>query len=87
MKIIIVSHGDLSLAMLRSAEMIVGPLPQAEAFGLQPAAETEQFLQQIEQAIAIAIDKKEEIVVFTDLFFGTPFNIVNRLYEKYSFLH
>lgn len=74
--IVIVAHGDLGEALVRAAEMIVGP--QANLFAVSlwpeesPAALEEKLLATLRQA------GQHPALVLVDLLGGTPFNVVAR---------
>lgn len=85
MKFILVSHGDLAKSMLGSAQMIVGEQEDAQAFGLYPQDDISNLKNQLRMAIAETGD--EEIVCFTDLFSGSPFNAVVSLMGEYPIRH
>lgn len=85
MKFILVSHGDLAKSMLGSAQMIVGEQEGAVAFGLYPTDD----IGGLKDKIKTAIDEMagEEIICFTDLFSGSPFNAVVSLMGEYPIRH
>lgn len=85
MKFILVSHGDLAKSMLGSAQMIVGEQDGAQAFGLYPKDDIGGLKDKIQQAIE-ELDG-EEIICFTDLFSGSPFNAVVSLMGTYPIRH
>jgi len=81
MKLLLMSHGNLAIEALKSAEMILGPLTGVKAIGLQPSQGPEDLQGEAEQFIDIA--KDESVVVMVDLLGGTPSNVVVRLLAKY----
>ncbi len=87
MKIILVSHGDLAKAFLDAAQMIIGPQEDVCVFGLYPEASLEEFEQNISKKIAEYLEQNEEVFVFTDIFFGTPFNTMVRLMNQHKVHH
>lgn len=73
--IVIVSHGDLGSAMIKSAELILGT--QVGVFSVSVSSislEVESFRHDIIEKIDEA-DNGEGVIVLTDLFGGTPSNI------------
>lgn len=72
--LLIVAHGDLAGAMLRTVEHVVGPLDGARAIGLEPNDDLAARRAEIE-ATAAEIDAGAGVVIVTDLFGGTPANL------------
>lgn len=86
MKYIFVSHGDLAKSILGSAQMIVGEQPDAKAFGLYPTDDIGGLKDQVKAAIE-EFGGKEDIICFTDLFSGSPFNAVVAMMGDYPIRH
>ncbi|MFT8878248.1 MAG: PTS sugar transporter subunit IIA [Oenococcus sp.] len=86
MKLILVSHGPLSQALLQSAEMIVGKVAGVTALSLQSGMSPDTLQAQIE-----AVIKKDaadsDIVVALDLLGGTPANVTSKLLAVYPQLN
>ncbi|MCX7957490.1 MAG: PTS sugar transporter subunit IIA [Deltaproteobacteria bacterium] len=72
--ILIASHGRLGEEMVRTAEFIYGEIPRLKAANLganePPAAHREKIKLMIEQ-----LDEGDGVLILTDIFGGTPFNI------------
>lgn len=86
MKIILVSHGDFAKGLLASAQMIIGEQEKVSAFGLYRTETTEILRARLEEAIKDS-NENEEILFLTDLFHGTPFNVVVSLMNEYPIYH
>lgn len=85
-KFLFVSHGDLSKAMISSMEMIAGDQTEAiEAIGLYKNENPELLERRIRDFLEA--NTKEDVLVFTDLVSGTPFNVVGSLMQEYPFGH
>ncbi|MDY6848352.1 MAG: PTS sugar transporter subunit IIA [Geoalkalibacter sp.] len=73
--LVIASHAGLALEMLRATEMIVGPIEDAEAVGIQREDSVEDARAALAAAIeAVRVDG-EGVLIMTDLFGGTPANL------------
>jgi PTS system mannose-specific IIA component len=72
--IVIVTHCNLGLELIRSAEFIVGKLGKAEAVSLNPEDQVESLRGKIAKAIE-EMDSGEGVILLTDMFGGTPSNI------------
>ncbi len=72
--IVIVTHCHLGQELIRSAEFIVGRLPQIRAVSLNPEDQVEALRGKIVKAIE-EVDSGEGVLLLTDMFGGTPSNI------------
>jgi len=81
--IIVVSHGDLAKAYVDSATMLVGEPEQLSIAGIYPGDSPETFYSLVEQCIKDS-DTGDGVVALTDLYGGTPNNMVARLSREYN---
>lgn len=72
--ILAVSHCRLAHEMLGVAELIVGPLRQCKAIGLDLDQDVEEMTRQVQESIR-EVDSGKGVLILTDLFGGTPANI------------
>lgn len=73
--IVIVAHGGLSEELVSTTRLIIdGELPAVTSVAISGLEEPHEIKQSIEQAIA-QVDDGDGVVVFTDMFGGTPSNI------------
>lgn len=86
-KIIVFTHGDLSYALKRSAEMIAGPLNNVITFQLNEGCDLEEKEKEVEKTIVENQMKGYEVLVLTDIFYGSPFNIIVNLMNRFSIYH
>jgi PTS system mannose-specific IIA component len=73
--IVIVTHGDLGTELLRTAEEIVGRLPRVEAVSIHAAEKIERARRKIETVVQ-RVNDGSGVLILTDLFGGTPSNLV-----------
>ena len=71
-RIVIAAHGDLAGALLATAELICGHLPDVHAVGLRPDDSPESYR---ERFLIAASDAGQPLLVLTDLAGGTPHNV------------
>lgn len=81
--IVIVSHGNLATEVLKTAELIVGKIENAEAIDIDPKTSMEQIHNDIERAIK-SVDKGDGVLVMTDMFGGTPSNLSLSFLGRYN---
>jgi PTS system mannose-specific IIA component len=78
--VVVVSHGDLADALIRSARMIAGDFSGVYGVSLFPGETPEVFGARLSvQLDAVA---GQETLVFIDLFGGTPYNVAARLLQR-----
>lgn len=87
MHIIVISHGEFSKGAIQAAAMIVGECENISAIGLDPQDDLESMGAKIENEIIRNHAEKEEILILSDLYFGSPFNSVVSLMTKYKISH
>jgi PTS system mannose-specific IIA component len=71
---VIVSHGQLGKELIATAEMIVGKIPNITSVSIDVTSDVETSREQIRQAIK-SVNSGTGVVIFTDMFGGTPSNI------------
>ena len=86
MKVIVVSHGSYANGLIDTVQMIAGEQEDLEAFGLMPEESVETLKEKIRKSIENT-ESGEEILILTDLFYGSPFNTVISLMPEYDFYH
>ncbi len=74
--VVLVSHGDLSSQLIKSAEMIAGESEGVYSVSLYPGETPEDF----EKKLNLVLDKigDEETIILMDIFSGTPYNVSAR---------
>ena len=73
--LVIVTHSNLAVAFLKTAEMILGILRNAEAVCLEKEDSVDVMNRKISEAIKNTGREGDGVVVMTDMFGGTPSNI------------
>ncbi|HEY4690364.1 MAG TPA: PTS sugar transporter subunit IIA [Anaerolineae bacterium] len=71
--VVIAAHGDLAHALRRSAEMIVGEQDSVATVALNSQDSPDHLRAAIREAIG-QVDRGAGVIVFVDLFGGTPGN-------------
>jgi PTS system mannose-specific IIA component len=72
--LVIVCHEDMGEELVRAAEMIVGRIEAVETVGVKQDSAPETLRDRIQGAIK-KVDRKKGVMLFTDMFGGTPSNI------------
>lgn len=86
MKIIVVSHGDFSKGLVSSVQMVVGEQKDLVAYGVYPQEDREELTKKIKHEL-VSKSTDEDVLVLSDIFHGTPFNVSVALMEYYDFYH
>ncbi|BEU88621.1 PTS sugar transporter subunit IIA [Selenomonas sp. TAMA-11512] len=85
-KMVVVSHGNMAAGMVHSAQMLAGRQEGLVAYGLQPEDDRSVLLENIRKELESRAEG-DEIIVLSDLFHGTPFNVAVELTEHFDFYH
>lgn len=85
MKIILVSHGRFSQGLKDGVQMLLGPQEDIEAFVLSAEEPPTELGERLEAALSP--EDEGNIVFFTDLYFGSPFNQVVELSRTHDIYH
>ena len=72
--LVVVCHEDMGAELVRAAEMIVGRIEAVETVGVKQDSAPETLRDRIQGAIR-KVDRKKGVMLFTDMFGGTPSNI------------
>ena len=78
--VVVVTHGQLATELLNAAEMIVGDLPRFAAVSIGWHDDVQIARGEIEQAIQ-RVQGDAGVLVLTDMFGGTPSNLVMAFLE------
>ena len=73
--IVVVTHSGLAAELVRSAEMILGPLAGVETVSVDRGMSVEMAKEKLSQAIGRSGRDGDGVLIMTDLFGGTPTNI------------
>jgi PTS system mannose-specific IIA component len=71
--LVLVTHAGLAGALLRSAEMIIGPIACCEQVEVAPQERAEEIMGRVVAAVEKA--SADGAIIMTDLFGGTPSNM------------
>lgn len=72
--LVMVCHEDMGAELLKAAEMIVGKIDSAATVSVKQESAPELLRDELEAAIK-KVDRKKGVMLFTDMFGGTPSNI------------
>lgn len=70
--ILLLSHGNFAIELLKSAEMIIGKQKNVQALSLLPGEDPVDFIVKVRGALA---ELPEDTLILNDLFGGTPSNV------------
>lgn len=81
-RIFAISHGEMAIETLKSAEMIMGPLEDIIAIPFYSNESREQLMDKIEEELSA--EDENDYLFIVDLKGGTPFNVSLLLSNKYN---
>ncbi len=79
--IIIISHGKFASGLLDAVRMITGEQKQIHAIAFNESQSPDNLKKNVEDSLQL-IDEGEGVLLFTDLFGATPFNVAMRVYME-----
>lgn len=79
--IIVGTHGNFAVELLKTCEMICGKVNNAKAVTLVPGEGSEDIVRKYETALA-ELDCSDGVVFLNDLFGGSPYNAACRVAVK-----
>ena len=79
--IVLVAHNDFAESIKRVAEHVVGPLPDVICISVLPEDDIDLKRKEIQTAIR-KVDRGKGVVLLTDMFGGTPSNLVISLMKE-----
>ena len=83
--ILLVTHGNFGKELLKSSELIIGKVENAESIPFEQGESFEELLAKVEEAVERLSD--DELIVFTDMYGGSPFIAVSRVMKGMNFYH
>jgi PTS system N-acetylgalactosamine-specific IIA component len=78
-RIVVAGHGSFPTAMLSTAELICGSIPEALAVGLDPHETPDSFADKMRAAIG---HDGRRVLVLCDLLGGTPYNVASSIARR-----
>ena len=73
--ILLITHGNLASALVQTSELIVGSSSNIYTHSLDLGDDPEEFASKVEKSIE-ELSNEGNLIIFTDLFGGTPSNTV-----------
>jgi len=78
--LLVATHGNLADELVRTAEMIIGPLERVRTVGICREDSIDDVRARISEELAL-LDEGEGVLAMTDMFGGTPSNMTLSFYE------
>jgi mannose/fructose/sorbose-specific phosphotransferase system IIA component len=78
-RIVVAGHGTLPAALLATAELICGEIPDLAAVGLEPTETPDHYAESLRAAIG---RDHRRVLVLCDLLGGTPFNVASAIARR-----
>jgi PTS system mannose-specific IIA component len=72
--LVVVCHEDMGAELVKAAEMIVGKIEAVATVSVKQESAPEMLRNEVQSAIK-KVDRKKGVMLFTDMFGGTPSNI------------
>ncbi len=72
--LVVICHEDMGAELVKAAEMIVGKIEAVATVSVKQESAPETLMEEIQRAVK-KVDRKKGVMLFTDMFGGTPSNI------------
>lgn len=82
--ILIVTHGNFGIELLKSAELIIGGQENVETLSFNHGDDVKELHNEVNKSIR-RLDMGKGVLVFTDLFGGSPSNVTIANMKKLNF--
>ena len=86
-KVIIFTHDVLSRGLLETSRIVMGEQPDIETYSVTLGCDLEELRACVKNSIEHSEREGQEVLVLTDLMYGTPFNMMAELQETHCFSH
>lgn len=83
--ILIVTHGDFGEELLKSSEIIIGKIDNVDCISFNLGDNYTDLCKKVEESIERV--GEQDLIVFTDMYGGSPFNAVTKLMKNKNFFH
>lgn len=83
--LLIVTHGDFGKELLKSSELIIGGIENAHSISFHHGESFDTLLSKVEESIELL--SGDDLIVFTDMYGGSPYNAVLRAMKNREFFH
>jgi len=80
--VVIVTHTDYGVHLLKAAEMIIGPQENVSPISIEVGVDTAETAKLLDSAIT-AVEQGGGVMLLTDMFGGTPTNLSLSLFAKH----
>jgi len=82
--ILVITHGEFGIELVKSAEMIMGPQENVSALALRPGNSVDDLRAEANEIVAKNAENGLETVVLVDLLGGSPSNVALSLLGKHD---
>lgn len=82
--VIVITHGEFGIELIKSAEMIMGPQEDVIGLGLRPGESVDDLRAAAAKAVEDYKDQGKEIIICCDVLGGSPSNVALFLAAKYD---
>ncbi len=72
--LVVICHEDMGAELVKAAEMIVGKIEAVATVSVKQESAPETLMEELQRAVK-KVDRKKGVMLFTDMFGGTPSNI------------
>lgn len=82
--LVVITHGEFGIEIVKSAEMIMGPQENVTALALRPGDDVDDLRMQASEVVGAYVSENKEVIVLCDLLGGSPSNVGLYLAAKHD---
>lgn len=82
--LLVITHGNFGIELVKSVEMIMGEQEDVNALGLNPGESVEDLREAADKIVEANKEAGKETIILVDILGGSPSNIALYLFKKHG---
>jgi PTS system mannose-specific IIA component len=82
--LLVITHGNFGIELVKSVEMIMGEQEDVNALGLNPGESVEDLRESADRIVEANKEAGKETIILVDILGGSPSNVALYLFKKHG---
>lgn len=82
--LLVITHGNFGIELVKSVEMIMGEQEDVNALGLNPGESVEDLREAADRIVEANKEAGKETIILVDILGGSPSNVALYLFKKHG---